>query len=240
MKTLAQKYPAAEILKIIDLISEAKDKINSSFIPQLPLEMAIVKTSQQENSRSFSETNSATANSSSVADRENPPQNKPSSLSTKPKLVKVKTKQSNKIKESKIRPTVSKNAGGVASDIKISLDNIKENWNNILIKVEPLNHSVSTILANCQPVKIKENIITIAAKYGFYKDRLNEDKNKTAIEKIINSILKSKATRIKVVTEEEAGIKIKAAAKKSEEKNGEQSNLLLSDAMKMMGGKVVE
>ena len=107
-----------------------------------------------------------------------------------------------------------------------------------MVKVKPLNHSISSILADCQPIKIENDIIIIATKYSFYKDRLNEDKNKKAIEEIASEILKSKIN-IEILTEEEAGIKIETN-KKPKEKNGTQSNLLLSDAMNMMGGKVVE
>jgi len=255
MEALARKSSVPEILKIIDLISEAKDKIKSSFIPQLPLEIAIAKLSQKENSPSFSKTNPPAANLSPAADQDNPPRN--NSSPTKPKLAeikdrpepnKVKTERPNKTAEFKIKPSASKKANNTINNneqnsdsrkSKISLDNIKENWNNILIKVEPLNHSISSILADCQPIKIENDIIVIVTKYGFYKDRLSEDKNKKAIEEIASDILKYKIN-IEVLTEEEAGIKIESIHKKPEEKNGTQSNLLLSDAMEMMGGKVVK
>jgi len=246
METLAQKFSVPEILKIIDLISEAKDKIKSSFIPQLPLEMAIVKIGREENPPSFSETNPPAVNSSSAANRENPPQEKISP--PEPKSAEVETKQSAEIIKPKIEPDVSKDIDKISDNNKqgsdskkseVSLDDIKENWDNILIKVEPLNHSLSSILAGCQPIKIEDNIIVIATKYGFYKDRLNEDKNKKAIEDIMSGILKFKIN-IEIFTEEEAGVKLEAADEKPSEKKGTQSNLLLSDAMEMMGGKIVE
>ncbi|MCD6149445.1 DNA polymerase III subunit gamma/tau [bacterium] len=246
METLARKSPVSEILKIIDLISEAKDKIKSSFIPQLPLEMAIVKIGREENPPSFSETNPPTINPSSAANRENPPQEKISP--PEPKSAEVETKQSAKIIKPKIEPDVSKNIDKISDNNKqnpdskkseVSLDNIKENWKNILIKVESLNHSISSILAGCQPIKIENNIIVIATKYGFYKDRLNENKNKKAIEDIVSDILKFKIN-IEILTEEESGVKLETADEKPSEKKGTQSNLLLSDAMEMMGGKIVE
>ena len=246
METLAQKFSVPEILKIIDLISEAKDKIKSSFIPQLPLEMAIVKIGREENPPSFSETNPPAVNSSSAANRENPPQEKISP--PEPKSAEVETKQSAEIIKPKIEPDVSKDIDKISDNNKqgsdskkseVSLDDIKENWDNILIKVEPLNHSLSSILAGCQPIKIEDNIIVIATKYGFYKDRLNEDKNKKAIEDIMSGILKFKIN-IEIFTEEEAGVKLETADEKPSEKKGTQSNLLLSDAMEMMGGKIVE
>ena len=245
METLAQKFSVSEILKIIDLISEAKDKIKSSFIPQLPLEMAIIKISQKENTPSFSKNNPPPANLS-PASQENPPREKISP--PEPKPTEVKTKQSAKIITPKIKPVVLKNKNSKANNVKknsdsqksdIFLDDVKENWDNILIKVEPLNHSLSSILADCQPIKIEDNIIVIATKYGFYKDRLNENKNKKAIEDIASDILKFKIN-IEILTEEEAGVKLETADEKPSEKKGTQSNLLLSDAMEMMGGKVVK
>ena len=241
METLARKYPVLEILKIISLISEAKDKIRSSFIPQLPLEMAIVKIGQRENPGS-----ALKADYPVSAEKTSSPKKK---FSAGPEL--VDSKQSGGPDKAKDKAAISKNAGGAANNAhkksglgkskpsKISLDSVKEIWNNLLVKVEPLNHSISAILADCQPAKLEENTVFIAVRYGFYKDRINEDKNKKAIEEILGDMLKHKVN-IKAVTEEEAGIKMKEVSREPKKENGVQSNLLLSDAMKMMGGKIVE
>lgn len=243
MKALAQNFGLPKILKVIDLISEAKDKTNHSFIPQLPLEMAIVKLSQKENPSSSAEANPPTSLGSSASSQEKTPLKNSSPAESgrikseiKPvdKIVGLKTKMDKA--EDKSKQTKQKFNSSKAS---VSLDNIKKIWHDVLIKVKQLNYSVSTILTNCQPVKAQGDVVIIATKYGFYKDRLSEDKNKKAIEEIASDILKHKIS-IEVLTEEEAGIKIETAAEKLEEKNGLQGNLLLSDAMKMMGGKMVE
>ena len=43
MKIKAKKYATRDILAVTNLLAEVQNKIKASFIPQLPLELAIVK-----------------------------------------------------------------------------------------------------------------------------------------------------------------------------------------------------
>ena len=93
---------------------------------------------------------------------------------------------------------------------------------------------------------MEDNYLIIATKYKFYKDKLSENQNKLTIEKVLATILGS-GLRVKFLSEDEAGIKIKTPARKDSPSSiasapikPKENGSLLNDAMEMMGGKIVE
>jgi DNA polymerase-3 subunit gamma/tau len=232
LKNLARESSIHEILKIIDSFVEVQNRIKSSFIPQLPLELAIIKAAEQ-----------ATGDKQqAVSDKINPKsQTSASPAGTAPQAeipnqipnFKFQNKKRD-IQDTKYQIPDTK----APSDSNLTLETIINNWNKILVELEPLNHSLTALLLNCQPVKMENNTVTIAVKYKFYKERLNEIQNKLTIEKVLAKILGS-PVKIKAVSEEEAGIKISAKQQAVSDKQ-EGKNSLLDEAMKIMGGKVVD
>ena len=121
----------------------------------------------------------------------------------------------------------------------LTIETVKDNWKKIIESTCPLNHSLMAFLINCQPVKIDGGKIIVATRYNLYKERLNDQKNLLTIEEVLHKILGS-PLKVKFLTEEEAGVKIttRTAAACPRPKNSE-SKSLLDDAMKIIGGKVV-
>ncbi len=233
MELLAKEFSISEILEIINFIGEAKEKTKDSFIPQLPLEIAIVNIGFKKEFKPVTPEKKFP---------ENKPSDKQASIPSQKIFHSKSIKKERPNKKSGLNHTKKSEQTKRSSDSKqkaIALDKVKNKWKDILVKVEPLNHSLSSILAGCQPIKAENNIIVIATQYAFYKDRINEAKNKMAIEKVMGDIFNSKVV-MEIITEEEAGIKIERKDKKEEGKNGIQGDLLLSEAMKMMGGKLVK
>jgi len=86
--------------------------------------------------------------------------------------------------------------------------------------------------------------VTIAAKFPFHKDKLNEDANRLTMEEVFAKILGLRL-RIKAITGEEAGIRMQSSAISNQpsevkEKKPSVTSSLLSEAMDIMGGAVVE
>jgi DNA polymerase-3 subunit gamma/tau len=250
LKILAQKTNTRDVLRIIDCFSEIQNKIKSSFIPQLPLELAVIKAIDQGYNFSLPSTPSGHLPSgrggSDSLKISNPPQ------SPSPQKTEL---ADDFISSSSPSGRGIKGEGGLEKEEKdnknihnITLELVKDNWKKILEEIKPYNHSLTALLFNCQPVRVEKNIVTIVTKYSFYKDRLNDNGNRLTIEKVFDKILGSK-TAIKVLSEEEAGVKIHPV--KSSEAGAEQFNRvkqppvkenqsLLDDAMKIIGGKIVE
>lgn len=221
----AENHSPKEILSILENLIEAQQKIRSSFIPSLPLEMAIVKSSARQELNK-SEKNIIPADS----------------VKSNPQLVisnSDKIKMGGKEEKDKLQITNYKLPESKKQENGLTIETVKDNWKEIIESTCPYNHSLMAFLSNCQPVKIDGGKIIIAAKYNLYKERLNDQKNRLTIEEVVNKILGS-PLKVKFLTEEEAGVKIttQTAAACPQSKNGE-SKSLLDDAMKIMGGRLI-
>ena len=219
------KGKTAEILKMIEFFLEAQNKIRSSFIPQLPLEIAIAKMGNYE---------------LKVQKSESPKVQKPEIVNIE--NVKKDVKSVEDVEDVNLKKQSNATISKAATNINI--DDVKSKWKDIIRETKPFNHSISLFLLNCQPVDIKDGYLIIVTKYKFYKDKLGETQNKLTIEKVLANIL-GLDIRVKFLSEDEAGVKIETPTQKDSSSSPKASspretNSLLSDAMEMFGGKIVE
>jgi hypothetical protein len=239
IKTLAKKGETKNILLIINNFLKAKAKIKSSFIPQLPLEIAIVKSSANYEL----DTNVRTTNESSAKKPETKIADQSSVISHQ-SSGNLTTKNNNvTIQQSSNEPAEPESKLGLIQSFDngkmIELSEIKKHWYDVLSAIKPLNHSLILFLSNCQPISIKNNQLTIATQYGFYKDKLNEHANKLTIETEFARVFEAK---IKVLFTDE-GYEIGNEIKFSEAPKPtppDPANPLMGEAMKLFGGKIVE
>lgn len=230
LENQAKSYSPKQILYVLENLIETQNNLRSSFIPQLPLEMAIVKSSTRQELNK-SEKNIIPANSVKGNPQlaiSNPDKARMGSKEEKNKLQITNYKSP----ESKKQESTTEQSGNM------TIDAVKDNWNKILEATRPHNHSLIAFLANCQPAKVENNKVIIATRYNLYKDKLNEKNNRLTIEEVFDKILNSRVT-VKFVTEEEAGIKITRKLT-TDNLQPKENKSLLDDAMKIMGGKVVE
>jgi DNA polymerase-3 subunit gamma/tau len=237
---LARGQQSKQMLFVIQCFSEIQGKIKSSFIPQLPLEMAIIKA---------------------VGDAEKGPENSPktpvlpSSLeryaksepnaSQEPKIAPISPISSEKDetpmvkKEVESEPKITENEPAIEQS-KFSLSDVKKCWNQAILEIKPINHSLSAILQSCQPIGVSSGVINIAAKFPFHKDKLNDDANRLTMESVFAKILGFRL-RIKANTNKEAGIKNQLLeAPEVEEQKSSETSSLLTDALGIIGGAIVE
>lgn len=219
----SKKADLKKIVLAINLFLDAQNKISSFIIPQLPLEIAIIKTTH-----TFPAENSIKYKVEDIKQ----------SISKEPVIVKSLPSEKNIQKTEKIDQQPTENIVNQASDV--SLNEVSANWNKLLEEIKPFNHSLKALLCSCQIAGISGNEITIATPYDFYKEKLNSQANRLTVEKVFGKILGSKIS-IKAVTNKEAGITEapKNSQTSCEEKPGVQDGLLNS-ALEIIGGKVVK
>jgi hypothetical protein len=228
------KDNTGRILEIITEFSEIQNKIRSAFIPQLPLEMAIVRLGNYE--LRIMNHESDESSKLKVKSEKSQLEVKNYELSA---VVQEAAKEEEKAEEDE-KPAIKK-----FNNVTVDIDDVKVKWKEIIRETKPFNHSISLFLLNCEPVKVENNHLSIATKYKFYKDKLSETQNKLTIEKVLATIFGS-GLRVKYLSEDEAGIKIKTPAKDSPSSSTlapskpKENGSLLNDAMEMMGGKIVE
>jgi hypothetical protein len=113
----------------------------------------------------------------------------------------------------------------------IDLDTVKDHWREILNTAKHLNASLTLALTTARPIETAGKTITIAVKYPFHKERLDEKANQLTLATAFDTILKSKM-RIRIVLEN-TGV---SPAPTPEEPP--VLNPLISQAMEMLGGKL--
>ncbi len=257
--TAAKGHTASEILFIVQCFTEIGGKIKSAFIPQLPLEMAIIKAvsgpqplaqSQPTAPLPAKPTAPQIPVQGPVKIAPTAPQEPPRAPAT------IQASESSQIPSTENIPTVTKieipeitepeeikNEAQIA-DSNFSLADVRKNWNQFVQDTKKINHSISAVLQSCQPVSAEFGILTIATKFPFHKDKLNEHANKLTIEGVFANILGLRLL-IKVITAQEAGISIASSLQPPQSTSNTQTppsetSSLLSNAMGIMGGQIVE
>lgn len=147
-----------DLLKLVDLFSQAAVDYKTAVIPQLPLELAVVEWCGQV---------SVVPPRGSQIDA--------SALSATP--------------EEALLPR---------NDTKISLENFRERWLEILAGVKPHNHSVEAFLKACSPSVWDGKYLTLEVFYKFHKERLEEEKCRSLVEKIISDLI-GEAVKLKFI-----------------------------------------
>lgn len=179
------------IIKIINRFLIAQNEIKTSFIIQLPIEIAIA-----EICIGFSPgQNKGLEQKVPVT----PVQNiaKPSVTTTKQKIttdfnaIPEMPSQNSIVEESKVETSVEQDVS-LNSNAAINNQEILSSWNEVLAKIKKHNHSLSFILRACDPRSIDGNKLIIAFKYKFHKDRISEPTIKEVIEKVLLEVYKIK------------------------------------------------
>ncbi len=151
------------------------------------------------------------------------------------------------------KPAASK-AKTMSRTGNISQDKILARWNEVLAKIKQYNHSLFFILRVCQPRDLNGQELCLAFKYKFHKDRVENDKIKSLVERVLQEVYDTPLI-IKAVIDEnlaakentEPGIVNKPLQSKEEkkpsdkesEKNKDNGNMI-DNLLKTFGGKIIE
>ncbi|KKR20131.1 MAG: polymerase III, subunit gamma and tau protein [Candidatus Moranbacteria bacterium GW2011_GWA2_39_41] len=230
IKTMTAQIEKAELPAIIltlNLLLEAQNKIAASMLPQLPLEIAIIRATHTFPANS---TNYTTQETKGNINLHVSTQN----IQTPPMSAPMQTEEVATVPE---MPIVEQ----ILPEGDTDLHTVKSNWKRLLTEIKSHNHSLAALLAsNWQAISVAGNEITLATPYDFYKEKLNDHANKLTVESVLGKIL-GLQIRLKIVTYKEAGIvetPKMPEVEASDDTPGEQ-NSLLSSAMEIMGAKVV-
>lgn len=270
----AKNHSPKEVLTIIQCFSEIQGKMKSAFIPQLPLEMAIIKAVSPASAPPVVRQQPAQAapqpkpiqaapaapqmsapvqtqaptqpTSSQTPQTATPVQEQPKSAPTAPSVPKeafFEPAPKAEIPVVNSEPQLIKNEAQIA-DSGFTLNDVKTHWKQFIVETKAINHSLSAVLQSCQPISVDAGIISIAAKFTFHKDKLNEYGNKLTLEETFAKILGLRLL-IKVITAQEAGITIASSLNQPSssapvEQEPSETSSLLNDAMNLMGGTIVE
>lgn len=225
----SQQFTLQNLLFTIRLFLRSYKEINTSPSPELPLLLAAIEASMHVNPVSEPVVIKPTAVPAKVEPSKSTTQsNQPpveSNIQAAEEVAPVKEAPVVAKKESIIEPP-SEMSGDIDKDVTI--DQVKAWWPEIVNKVKVDNSPIATLLKNSPIVEVKDGKITIAVKYLFHKEHIDNKKHNAMI-----------VERIGMVSGK--NLIVKAVISKDVREPGiSQTVDALADALKVFGGELVE
>ncbi|MFZ2187645.1 MAG: DNA polymerase III subunit gamma/tau [Candidatus Moraniibacteriota bacterium] len=242
---LAKIFSPTDTVRMLEYFQVAQTASKVSVIPELPLQIAIVKILSPENANIPP---TAPAQPPRISSAPAAPPTLPSeSITSAPSPTPLATERETPKKDStKTATTINNkqltdNSQQISQEAKapaaneegvavIDLETVRLHWQSILNTAKHLNASLTLALTTARPIEVNDRIITIAVKYPFHKERLDEKANQLTLATAFDTILKSKM-RIRIVLEN-------AASEPTKEAREAIISPLVSQALEMLGGKL--
>jgi DNA polymerase-3 subunit gamma/tau len=217
---LAASLGSARIVECLERFQEADRLIKVSPLPELPIEIALVKLIQGDQAN----TPAAPAASKSVASASASPV---APATEKPKPVPAAPKPSASAKVSPAPAAIQPET--TVTDAAVDLGLALRQWSAIKAHALRLNASLGVALSTATPI-IKGDRLMLQVKYPFHKERLAQEANRLTLDQAFVTILGFRAPW-GIVTEKEAAAEIPAA--KSDRP------AIIDEAISMLGGQLV-
>jgi DNA polymerase III subunit gamma/tau len=163
-----------QVSELIELCIQASINQKSTLISTLPLELLVAKWCGKQ------ELDKKESPEKQVLEIENTKNKTTNIVSSKPSA----SDDSKKVKPKK--------------KLTITLDEIKNKWEELLLAIRPQNHSLESFLRGARPWTIDGETLSIKVYYGFHKERLETDKCLKIAEKTFETVFGQK-TKINYV-----------------------------------------
>lgn len=197
---------------------EAAGDNKSSFIPQLPLELAIGELCFGSASLSFA----------SFSGDINLPKNTPPPL-----------KRAN-VSPAPSAPSAGSDRSQLSPAANFSTAELLIKWPEFLVKIKKYNHSLSFVLQNCAPREIKDGKLYLVFKYKFHRDRINDPSIKGIVENTVAEVFGSGLTVESSIDENLELRKEERAAEPAPSEIAKQApGGLMADLLNTFGGEVI-
>jgi hypothetical protein len=123
--------------------------------------------------------------------------------------------------------SVVNNEKKINSNSSIKKEEIEKQWPEFLTRLKPHNHSLSFVMQSCQIKDVDNDIISLAFKYKFHKDRLDSPDINKIVKSVLFDVFKT-------------DLKIKALVDENLEINNKNNNNeIIDDLLKTFGGEVI-
>jgi DNA polymerase III subunit gamma/tau len=222
---IAASLPTAKIVEIVSFFRTAETEMRNSSLPELPIEIAIVKSladatrqngpvRELKREEEEEEEEAIEAGTTTI-------QNDSLKVTARPEV-----RAASGISETKVGDTIetsSTEERAPSQSSSFSLVDVQDRWREILREATRVNASLTLALSNARPKEVVDNKITIAVRFPFHKDRLADHANALTLAQAFDTILSTK-------------VKIAVIVETKEEQAG---NPLVSHALSMLGGEVV-
>ncbi len=206
LQKLTSLITQQKLLLLLESVDEVVRTSRTSIFGFLPLEIALIKHLPEQET------------SPSTDHHPKPPSNTPPASPSAPSTP-----------DNSSSPTPPPKSQ--AATPNISLEEIRQKWPIFINAVKDINASLSVALQSTRPVAADGNNLTLATKYTFHKERLEDSSNRLTLEQAFGTILGSY-------------LSISIAEKREDEAPTEdctsmERSPLISDALSLLGGQVL-
>lgn len=217
--SVVSDFSLRQLVELVGLFLEAQESSKLDIPSFLPLEILIAKASLKVNAKTKNLLNS---NSNRQTKAEVSIQTGKTNIEP--------ASEASQINNSPSKPIEPVSQAGSAEKIigKISLADIKDKWSEILIALQPLNHSLAAFLRFARPIKLENNRLILALIHSFHKETIDLPKNRRIIEQVLKNLFQLDMVLTTVL---EGDISLESL---------DSATDLIDQALQMFGGKVVE
>ncbi|HPD74262.1 MAG TPA: DNA polymerase III subunit gamma/tau [bacterium] len=198
----AKKTDLKWLVKTINILLEAHKNIRSSFITQLPIEIAVVEIcslGKSDSKYKEDSSDSPSDNDKSERDYVAPKNTKRISPSVGDEIedrVEIKDSLSKKEKKESAKESSEEVSLNEKNDKKespvIPFKKIEKDWNKFVKESKDLNHSLMALLTLCKPVDVEGRSIIAEVFYPFHKERLECARTRKLLEGLSESVFGEK------------------------------------------------
>lgn len=184
LEELAGKFTLAQIIRNLNILQSAFEKLKTTSIPSLPLEIAIVEICSSLETQQFRDSASQRVSGSENSDISG---------------VKESFALDHQITSSAPTRTIRYTETPISADTQESPDiiKIKEKWNFVLETIRPYNFSLEALLRSVAIAECSNISVVLEVPYSFHQRILEAPKNRDLLESILSEIL---GRSIKVTT----------------------------------------
>jgi len=162
---ILEVFSKQELLELIELLSKAYRDMESSPVPELPLELAIISWCENGGDESGND------ESKGINRKEKDGETIEIDIKAEPIENAVQT-QENVLVDGEL---------GIRDDA----------WRNILELVKPVNASMEALLKAAKPVSYNGKVLTLGVYYKFHKERLEDSHHRRVLEEIVAKVFQS-------------------------------------------------
>lgn len=211
---LSGKFSWEELVDLVEVFTEKSKEIKQAFIPQLPLEIAVIRVTERvfcqkppiynfDGGSSPKAPTSAVRPAASVAPA---PTSAPTPIETKNIELKAAVAEPTKAAEpviesvagikaaEPVQTTEAAPAAPTAVEMpanngNVTFEDILAKWQAVIQKLINTNFSLASLLKMGQPLRFERDVLEIAVTSAFFKGRMEANNNRPIIEEAFESEL---------------------------------------------------
>ncbi len=207
------KGKMATLIRMIDVFQEASNELHMASIPQLPLEMAIIKISGPV-----------------VAQQDIPEPVVEKKTEAKPEI----KPEATAVQKPESTPEKREHKAIDTGAIMFTIASVKDNWPRITERIKSPSLRIS--LKSGTPVKLERNDLTIQFGTNFHKDKVMEHDHRVEVEAVIKEVT-GKPVKMLVVVKE---LEIKPVVEEEKVVIPAKEESKVDEALGIFGGEVMD